>query len=82
MKILLINLKEEREWVTSFINRNKYSSTVLFDTDGKIAKNYSVYGIPVSYLIDKKGNVAFQAPGELDWSSSKMSSFLSSVINE
>ena len=82
LKILLINLKEDKELVTSFMSKNNYSSTVLLDVDGNVAEKYSVYGIPVSYLIDKQGQVAFQSPGFLDWSSSKMTSLVESLLND
>lgn len=82
LKILLINLREKEEQVTSFISDNNYSSTVLLDADGKVAEKYSVFGIPISYLIDKQGKVASRSPGFVDWSSSKKVSLVSSLINE
>ena len=82
LKILLINLKEKEELVTSFVRDNNYSSTVLLDVDGKVAEKYSVYGIPVSYLIDKQGKVAFRSPGFVDWSSSSRISQVSNLIKE
>jgi thiol-disulfide isomerase/thioredoxin len=82
LKILLINLKEEKEWVASFMKSNSYSSTVLLDKDGKVAQTYSVFGIPVSYLIDKRGNIAFRYSGYLDWSSDEMNSILSDLFSE
>ena len=82
LKILLINLKEEKKLVTSFIRDKNYSSSVLLDTDGEVAKIYSVYGIPVSYLVDKQGKVALQLTGEVDWSSVKMNLIIDNLINE
>lgn len=82
LKILLVNLKEEEEVVASFISKNNYSSTVLLDIAGNVADLYSVYGIPVSYLIDKEGKVAFRSPGFLDWGSKKMSTLVSNLIKE
>lgn len=82
LKILLINLKEEKKLVTSFIRDKNYSSSVLLDTEGEVAKIYSVYGIPVSYLVDKQGKVALQLTGEVDWSSAKMNLIIDNLINE
>jgi thiol-disulfide isomerase/thioredoxin len=82
LKILLINLKEKDELVTSFVSRNNYSSTVLLDVDGKVAEKYSVFGIPVSYLIDKHGKVVTRSPGFVDWSSPKKISLVNNLINE
>ena len=82
LKILLINLKEEEGLVTSFISDNNYSSTVLLDVDGQVAKAYSVYGIPVSFLIDKQGKAVSRSNGFVDWSSSKRISLVKSLIDE
>ena len=82
LKILLVDLREEAELVASFISDKNYSSTVLLDTTGKVADLYSVYGIPVSYLIDKQGKIALRSPGYLDWSSARMVSMVSNLINE
>jgi len=82
LKVLLINLKEKKSGVTSFIRNENYSSTVLLDSEGKVAKEYSVYGIPTSLILDKKGNVVLNWTGSLDWDSSKMKSLLSDLFTE
>ena len=82
LKVLLINLKEKKGGVTSFIRNENYSSTVLLDSEGKVAKEYSVYGIPTSLILDKKGNVVLNWTGSLDWDSSKMKSLLSDLFTE
>ena len=82
MQVLLINLKEEPALVASFIEANGYSATVLLDREGEVARRYSVYGIPVSYLIDKKGSVVFKSPGFVDWNSATMRALVSSLMKE
>lgn len=82
LKVLLINLQEKEDLVSNFMRQNNYTSTVLLDSEGKVAEKYSVFGIPVAYLIDKQGKVAFQSPGYLDWSSTRMRSLVSSLIDE
>ena len=82
LKVLLINLKEEKDGVTSFIKNENYSSTVLLDREGEVAQKYSVYGIPTSFILDKKGKVVLNRTGSLAWSSSTMKSLLSDLITE
>lgn len=82
LKILLVSHKEGKEVVDSFISKNNYSSTALLDTAGNVAELYSVYGIPVAYLINKKGKVAFRSAGFHDWRSEKMNSLVSTLIKE
>ena len=78
----MINMKEESSFVASFIEKNGYSPKVLLDLDGKVAKKYDVFGIPVSYLIDKEGRVVLRLSGFVDWGSEKIRSLVSNLINE
>ena len=82
LKVLLINLKEKTDKVTSFVIDKKYSSTVLLDYEGKVDRKYSILGIPTSFILDKKGKVVLNWTGSLDWSSSKMKSLLNELITE
>ena len=75
-------MKEKRETISSFINRKKYSSSALLDENGRVAENYSVYGIPISFLINKQGEIVFQFLGSLDWDSKKMATLVNTLINE
>ncbi|HEY6465919.1 MAG TPA: hypothetical protein VIY69_08000, partial [Candidatus Acidoferrales bacterium] len=37
--------------------------TVVLDTDGSIAKRYALFGMPVTYLIDRDGKVSAASVG-------------------
>ena len=74
-------MKEDKETVRTFVKRNDLTTQVLLDIDGDVAKKYSVYGIPVSFLIDKQGKVVFHFLGFLDWGSEKMNSLLQSLLD-
>jgi thiol-disulfide isomerase/thioredoxin len=51
--------KEEK--VKQFMAENKYSFTVLFDTD--VIRKYGVSGIPTKFVIDKNGFIQFKSVG-------------------
>jgi peroxiredoxin len=82
LQVLLINMKEESSPVTSFMKKHGYTSKVLLDGDGVVARKYDVFGIPVSFLIDKEGKVVRQLSGAVDWDSREIRSLLSNLINE
>jgi hypothetical protein len=49
------------EKVKKFMADNKYTFQVLFDDS--IVEKYGVSGIPTKYIIDKKGQIAFESIG-------------------
>lgn len=54
----------------------------MLDESGKVAENYSVYGIPLSILIDKRNEVVFQFLGNLNWELEKMTALVQSLLEE
>ena len=82
MKILLINLGEDKEVVAEFMKVMGYINTVLLDAEGEVARKYRAIGIPISIIIDKSGGVADAVVGYVDWGSEKMESVINGLIAE
>jgi thiol-disulfide isomerase/thioredoxin len=62
------NVPDASGMVKEFINTNKYSFQVLFDTkpvNGEkfVAEKFNVSGIPTKFVIDKNGNIRFRFTG-------------------
>ena len=75
-------MKEESSSVNAFMKKYGYTSKVLLDVDGIVARKYDVLAIPESFLIDKEGNVVRQLSGAVDWDSDEIRSLLNVLINE
>ena len=65
--ILAVDMQEELEQVIKFKKKFKLSFPILLDTDGVVASFYGVTAIPVTYLIDREGNLYAAAIGARDW---------------
>lgn len=63
--ILAVDIGEDKNTVSKFINENKYNFKVLLDSDGSVAKAYNTTSIPVSYFIDKNGNIKAKRIGAM-----------------
>jgi peroxiredoxin len=53
--------------VKAFAQKLKITFPILHDRDSIVSRHYSIPGVPVSYLIDRKGRVAYRVLGEYDW---------------
>ena len=82
LQVVLINMKEKPSAIAAFMERHGYTARVLLDADGKVARKYDVFGIPVAYLIDKDGRLTYRLSGYVDWNSQKIRSLVDSVINK
>lgn len=49
--------------VRPYLNQAGLNYTVLLDSDGSIAKRYALFGMPVTYLIDRDGKVSAASVG-------------------
>ncbi|MDW7681485.1 MAG: TlpA disulfide reductase family protein, partial [bacterium] len=63
IKVLLINLEEEKSKVESFLKNRKYPGIVLLDKYGMVAKNYGVTSIPRLFVVSKDGKLVWQTEG-------------------
>ena len=55
---------------------------VYLASDGDITDKYWTWGVPVTYFVDKKGNMAARALGPRDWGSDAVMTLIEALINE
>ena len=54
--------EDSRKWLADF--GDPYVATA-FDGDGKVGMDYGVYGVPETYLVDKRGVIRYKHVGPL-----------------
>jgi len=67
--ILAVDVRERRDEVSSFIEKNDYTFPALLDPWGKVANMYGVRAYPTTFLIDGEGKVVGKAVGAREWAS-------------
>lgn len=66
VEVLGVGVGETAEQVRAFLKDNPYSWRFVVDPDLKVADRYRVFGIPVSYFIDKDGIIRGFYMGAMD----------------
>lgn len=61
-----INVGENLLTVNKFIDKLEPSYPMLLDSDGAVAKQFGIFGIPVTYISDRAGTVRFRIFGEIN----------------
>jgi thiol-disulfide isomerase/thioredoxin len=59
LELVAINLDENKEDATSFLQKHPVNITLASNEDGQCSSLYGVQSMPSSYLIDKKGKVRY-----------------------
>lgn len=68
--------------VTRFVAKHRLSYPVLVDNDGKLASRYQVSGLPVTYLIDRQGNIAASALGIKNWAGAEAGALIEHLLEK
>lgn len=63
--LIAINIKDSPEKITEFIDGMGLSFPILIDKNKSAAKDFKVYGVPTSFLIDKEGIIKERFFGDL-----------------
>ena len=80
--ILAFSVDQSWDEVNRFMSENHFTLPVYADFDRKISTLYGTRKFPETYIIDKKGKVAFKIIGSTDWMDSEMLSYLSRLMAE
>ncbi|MHB1085146.1 MAG: TlpA family protein disulfide reductase [Thiobacillus sp.] len=63
--VLAVDIGEDADTIQNFISQLDTSLPfpVLLDPDAKIMQTWNISGLPTTYLIDRKGRIAYSAAG-------------------
>ena len=82
LEIVAVNLQEDRKSVQSYVDELGLSFPVLLDTTGRIGATYGARSIPITYLVDRKGNVIAGTVGTREWNTEDYLRFFEKLLAE
>ena len=80
--VLAVNYGESRAKVEKFLGKSGVKVHVLLDPDQKAADDWGAKGLPMSFLIDARGNVRTWVFGERDWSDAASMKRVGDLVSE
>ena len=66
LSVLLVDLGEDSEMVSEFLDSLKVSLPTVLDESGQVTKSYRVRGLPSTFFIDRAGVIRAIQLGALD----------------
>jgi DsbE subfamily thiol:disulfide oxidoreductase len=82
LEIVAVNVKDRRQDALAFVKELKLSYPVLMDTEGEVGLLYGAFGLPVTYLIDRKGVVLARLWGPADWYSPEARKLIAALLDQ
>ncbi|MEJ2620524.1 MAG: TlpA disulfide reductase family protein, partial [Candidatus Thiodiazotropha sp.] len=79
MAMLAINLGEDREAVSAFLQDYPIDFEVLMDERGQISQRWMVKALPTTLVLNKRGQIIYQVVGERKWDEPAMIEFFESL---
>lgn len=80
--ILAVNFQEGPERVKEFLTKHNLTFTALLDHDGKVAERYQAWALPVSVIINKRGEIVARAMGSKDWYSKEALQYFRQLLSQ
>jgi peroxiredoxin len=65
--ILAINFQETPKQVKEFFREHNFTFTALLDRDGKVFELYQAWALPMSAIVNKRGELVGKVMGYRDW---------------
>jgi peroxiredoxin len=67
--VLAVSTDRRESDVKKYLSRNSFDFPVLTDLDMKVSRQYKVFSMPTSFLLDKNGVIIKKYLGEEEWDS-------------
>ena len=80
-KVVAINVDQERALADKFLHDVPVQFPVIYDREGKLAKQFKVKGMPSSYLIDSDGNIKSAHKGFFEKNTQQYEEEILSLLN-
>jgi peroxiredoxin len=78
--VMALSIQENEKKVTKFMDSFDVDFPVFLDSDGKVAAQYEVTGIPTTYIIDPDGMIVGKAVGPREWAGKESVALMRSLM--
>lgn len=72
MMMLAIDVGEDEDTVFEFTANYPVDFPLLMDRDSSVTRDWSVSGLPTTYIVDPEGNIVYRAIGGRAWDAPEM----------
>lgn len=67
LEVVAVSTDRSINDIKDFLEKNRVDFPILFDADRNVAKQYRVFSMPTTFLINRNGIIVEKFYGEYDW---------------
>ena len=82
LEIVAVNVKDKRADALAFAKQLKITYPIVMDPEGEVGLLYGAFGMPTTYLIDRKGVVLARLWGPADWYSPAARKLIAALVEQ
>jgi thiol-disulfide isomerase/thioredoxin len=81
-EVVSVNFGEQPERIRKFLEREFVELPVILDRDKEAARRWKVGGLPMTFIVDARGQVRYQVYGERKWDDAPTLAVVDKLIAE
>jgi peroxiredoxin len=81
-EIVGVIVKDKRPDALAFVKKLRITYPIVLDSEGEVGLLYGAFGLPLSYLVDRKGTVLARLFGPADWYSPGARQLIKALVEE
>lgn len=82
MEMVAVNFREDKKEVQKFFDELGLSFKSLMDSGGDVSDKYGAWSLPLTYIIDRKGEFVGKTVGDRKWDSEDAREFFRELLQE
>ena len=82
LEIVAVNVKDKRDDAMKFVQNMKLTYPIMLDPEGEVGLLYGAWGMPATYLIDRKGIVQARLWGPAEWYSPQAKKLIAAMLEQ
>lgn len=79
--VLAVSTDKTSSGVRDFLSKHPVDFPVLMDSDSKVSRQFKVFSLPTTFLLDKRGVIRQRFLGEEEWDSPAMREKITTLLN-
>ena len=80
--ILAINKREGTQTVKAFVESHKFTFKTLLDPKGKVSNRYYAWALPLTAIVNRRGEKMYTVIGYRDWDTPDAKEFFHQLLEE